>query len=157
MMAMAHMLVAGAIVSRVQNPLLAYPLVLGSHFLLDSIPHWDLGTNWRKRTKWATGALAIADTVFGFVLTYALYSPTIHATLLVPILIFSVIPDWLEAPWYIFFANPSRKGPKPHASFWEKASYSVYKITNKAHTKSSFPWGIITQLITVSFFLLVLQ
>ncbi len=156
-MATAHTLVAGAIAAKVGNPSLALPLALTSHFILDSIPHWDFGTSWRKRTKFATGAFAIVDTVIGISLTWFMFAPKVTPLLLASCLMLSVIPDWMEAPWYIFFADPKHKGPKKNAGLFEKVFYGVYKCTNKAHTKAPFPWGLISQIATVTFFLLVLQ
>ena len=156
MMATAHTLVAGAIAFSVRDPILAPTLSLASHFLLDSIPHWDFGADWRNRTKYATGTFAIIDTLFGLTLAYVLFEKITHPSVLIPSLIYSLIPDWLEAPWYIFFANPKRIGPKPYATILEKISYYFYKLTNFAHTKAPFPWGFITQIATVIFFLLLL-
>lgn len=157
MMATAHSLVAGAIVSRIGDPRLALPLTFVSHFILDSIPHWDFGTNWRKRTKEATGIVAIIDTIIGFTLTWLLYATNTNQLLLASALVVSVLPDWMEAPWYMFFADAKRIGPKPNAGILEKLTYGVYKITNKLHAKAPFPWGFVTQILTVTFFLLLLQ
>ncbi len=156
MMATAHTLVAGAIAFSVRDPILAPTLALASHFFLDSIPHWDFGADWRKRTKAVTGAFASIDTVLGLSLAYLLFGKITHPSVLIPSLLFSLIPDWIEAPWYIFFANPKRIGPKPNATILEKICYSFYKLTNFAHSKAPFPRGVITQLITVLFFLLLL-
>ena len=156
-MATAHSLVAGAIAAKIGNPMLALPLSLASHFILDSIPHWDFGTNWRKRTKAVTGIFAVADTVVGFTIAFFLFHTRVSSFILIPSLILSVLPDWLEAPWYIFFADQNRIGPKPHAPVLEKISYSFYKLTNRAHSKASYPWGLITQVLTVIFFLLILK
>lgn len=156
-MATAHTLVAGAIAAKIGNPALALPLSFASHFILDSIPHWDFGTNWRKRTKFATGAFAIVDTVVGLSLAWIIFAPKVQPLLLAGCLLLSVIPDWLEAPWYIFFANANHKGPKANAGLFEKMFYGVYKLTNKAHTRGTFPWGVISQIATVTFFLLVLR
>lgn len=156
-MATAHTLVAGAIASNIGNPTLVLPLALASHFILDSIPHWDFGTNWRKRSKLSTGIFAIADTVVGLTLAWIVYAQTVSPLLLAATLIISLLPDWLEAPWYIFFANQNHKGPKANASIIENACYGVYKLTNKAHTKAPFPWGLISQIATVTFFVLVLR
>lgn len=153
---MAHTLVAGAIASRVSDPILAPALSITSHFVLDSIPHWDFGADWRKREKWVTGIVAIADTVIGFWLAYHFFGNAVPPMLLAACLVFSVFPDWLEAPWYIFFADPKRIGPKKNASAMERASYWFYKSTNRAHTKGSLPWGILSQIATVAFFLLLL-
>lgn len=157
MMATAHTLVAGVIASKIADPVLASSLSLASHFILDSIPHWDFGTNWRKRSKLATGTFAGIDTVVGFTIAYLLFHTRVQSIILIPCLILSVLPDWLEAPWYIFFADPKRIGPKPHASFIERMCYKFYKIPNLVHAKAPFPWGFISQLLTVSFFLLLLK
>ena len=157
MMATAHTLVAGAIAAKVGNPALALTLAFSSHFILDSIPHWDFGTNWRKRTKLATGTFAIIDTTIGFILAWVLFAGSVPPYLLLGCLVLSVIPDWLEAPWYIFFADPNNKGPKTNAGLLEKACYGVYKLTSKVHTRGSFPWGVFSQIATVTFFLLVLR
>lgn len=156
MMAMAHTLVSGAIASRIGDPVLAPTLALTSHFILDSIPHWDFGADWRKRTKLTTGVFAICDTLFAFGIAWYLYHTTSSPHILLSCLILSVLPDWLEAPWYIFFANPKRIGLKPQASILERSCYGFYKLTNVAHAKAQFPWGVITQIVTVLFFLLLL-
>jgi len=157
MMATAHMLVAGAIATRMTDPVLASSMALASHFMLDSIPHWDFGTNWRKRTKAATGIFASIDMIIGFIIAYLLFHGRVPSLVLIPSLIFSVLPDWLEAPWYIFFANPNHVGPKEHASLLERLAFRCYKTTNVAHSKIPFPWGFISQILTVSFFLLLLK
>jgi hypothetical protein len=157
MMATAHLLVAGAIVTKIDDPVLASTLALTSHFILDSIPHWDFGTNWRGRSKFATGVVAIIDTIFGFLFAWILFSKYANPLLLALCLILSVIPDWLEAPWYIFFADPNHQGPKKDAGIIEKIAYGIYKIPNKAHTKAPYPWGVLSQIATVIFFLLVLR
>jgi len=157
MMASAHTLVAGAIASKIGDPVLALPLALLSHFILDSIPHWDFGTNWKKRTKLATGVFAIADTAFGFGAAWMIFSKHTNPFLLSSCLVLSVLPDWLEAPWYIFFAKPTHTEPNTHASMIEKIVYWIYKSNNKIHTKTGYPWGVITQIVTVLFFFLILR
>lgn len=156
-MAIAHTLVAGAIAAKVGSPSLALPLALASHFILDSIPHWDFGTNWRKRTKFATGAFAIADTVIGLSLAWFIFAPKVAPLLLAGCLLLSVIPDWLEAPWYIFFVNEKHIEPGKNAGYIEKFFYGVYTTTNRLHNKAPFMWGCISQIATVTFFLLVLR
>jgi hypothetical protein len=86
-----------------------------------------------------------------------MFSDTVAPLLLASTLLLSILPDWLEAPWYIFFADPHHIGPKNKATLLERLTYGVYKLTNKAHTKASFPWGLISQIATVIFFLLVLR
>ncbi len=41
MLSTQHLLVGAVIVKTIPNPLISLPLAFASHFLLDSIPHWD--------------------------------------------------------------------------------------------------------------------
>jgi hypothetical protein len=157
MTATAHALVAGAIANRIGNPALAIPLAFCSHFVMDSIPHWDFGTNWRARSKTATGAVAIADTLLGLTVAYFLFAAKVPTIPLLITLIVSVLPDWMEAPWYIFFASHTKTEPSKTAGFFEKLTFRIYKLENKFHSKAQAPLGIITQIATVAFFMLLLK
>lgn len=157
MTATAHALVAGAIAVKIGNPLLAIPLAIASHFVMDCIPHWDFGTHWRSRAKHTTGAYAIIDTLVGITVAYFLFSAKMETLPLLATIIAGVLPDWLETPWYIFFANQKKHEPGVKAGFWERVTYGIYKLENQFHTKAEFPFGAATQLATVAFFLLILQ
>lgn len=156
MLATTHAIVAGTIATQTQDITSAVSLSFISHFILDAIPHWDIGTNWRGRPKWVTGVLAILDTVVGFALTIFLFHQSVALFILIPAIAASMLPDWLETPWYIFFAAPNKKKPKARASFWEKLCFRIYKMENTVHAKTSFSFGIITQLTTIAFFLILL-
>lgn len=153
----AHALVAGAIASRFPNPLIALPLAFTSHFIMDSVPHWDFGTNWRNRTKTMTATLAIAETLIGITVTYFFFAGKVAPLTLALSVAASLFPDWIETPWYIFFAKADKHEPAKNAGSWEKLTFSVYKLENYFHRKepSAF-WGIFTQVVTVGFFLFLL-
>lgn len=157
MIATAHALVAGAIAQAIPDPYLAPILALSSHFIMDSVPHWDFGTEWRNRPKWVTGAVATLDTVGGLTLAFFLFRASTPLLPLTLSLLMSVLPDWLEAPWYIFFASQKRVGPKKEAGVIEKFLFSIYKIQNRLHTKASFALGATTTVLTVVFFFLLLR
>lgn len=157
MTASAHALVAAAIASKVTDPATATVLAFTSHFLLDAVPHWDVGTNWRSRSKHATGLFAIAETITGITVTYLFFGGKVSFPLLTLVMVAALIPDWLETPWYIFFAHQKKKEPGPRANLWEKLAYRIYKMENSFHHKAQFPWGVITQIITVAFFLVLLK
>ena len=157
MTATAHALVAGAIARAVPNPYLAIPLAITSHFIMDAIPHWDIGADWRKRSKTVTGALAISETVLGITLAYFLFRGKVETPLLLSTIVASELPDWLEAPWYIFFARRTVDAPKKHASHAERFFFWLYKTVNLRHAKAPLPWGIISQVIVVAAVLLVLR
>ncbi|MBU1326744.1 hypothetical protein KKB64_01590 [Patescibacteria group bacterium] len=153
----AHTLVAGLIATEVANPAHAALLGFVSHFVLDSIPHWDFGTNWRRRPKWNTGMLAISETIFGVLFSYSIFYQQAPTVTLVVTMLASILPDWFEAPWYIFFAHAKKNAPGVHASFQERFFFRLYKTQNIFHTKTTFPFGIITQIAVVAFFFLLLR
>jgi hypothetical protein len=157
MTATAHALVAGAIARAVPNPYLAIPLAITSHFIMDAIPHWDIGTSWRTRSKAVTGALAIGETVLGITLAYFLFRGKVETPLLLSTIIASELPDWLEAPWYIFFAHKNKNGITKKSGFWERCTYRIYRRENMVHAKADVPFGLITQIVAVAFFLLLLH
>ena len=157
MTATAHALVAGAIAAKFSDPLTASVLALSSHYIMDSIPHWDFGTNWRMRSKTATGAFAIAETVFGMGLSWYIFGGGAPFITFTSALVASLLPDWAEAPWYMFFANAKKKEPSARANSLEKLFFGAYKLQNKFHTKAQFPFGLVTQVATVAFFLFLLK
>lgn len=156
MTATAHALVAGAIASRFSDPLTASLLSLTSHYLMDSVPHWDFGTNWRDRPKHKTGAFAIVETTVGIALSYYFFGTRLPLWLWASTVFFALIPDWLETPWYIFFAHQTKHKPAKNARIIEKLAYSLYKLPNVFHSKAQLPLGLVTQVVTVIFFLVAL-
>lgn len=154
--ATTHALIGAAIAAKVPNPALSAGLIFSSHFLLDLIPHWDFGSDWRSRPKFKTGLLAVADTVMGFTLTYFLFASKLPLEWLILAPVLANIPDWLEIPWYIFFAHPKKRQPASGASILEKFSFSIYQCENMFHTKADRNFGILTQLGVLAFFLTLL-
>lgn len=157
MTATAHALVAGAIANKIPDPTIATTLSFFSHFIMDTVPHWDIGTNWRFRARRLTGILAIFDTAIGITLTYFLFSQKVNIIILTFCIVASLLPDWLETPWYILFANAKKHGPSEHAGMLEVFTYRLYKIENIFHTKTQFPLGLITQILSVGFFFFLLR
>ncbi len=138
MTSLTHAIVGVAIAARFSNPYLAAPTALAFHFVCDLIPHWDLGTNYRKRPKIITGSLAILETCVALFIGLIVAWPLIeNKTVLIVAVIFSLLPDWLEAPYHIL---------NPHAPRW---LYWIYKPQSIFHTRAQLPWGLVTQIITV--------
>lgn len=157
MLETTHALVAGVITLHTKDPLTAVTLSFVSHYLLDAIPHWDFGTNWRERRKLYTGLGAIADTFIGFGLGYLIFGQSIPTPLLFTAIAASMIPDWIEAPWYIFFARHNKRRPAPRAGFFEKLTFRIYRTESSFHNKAGLPLGIVTQIVTLAFFLFLLK
>lgn len=157
MTATAHALVAGAILQAVPDTASASLLAVASHYVMDSVPHWDFGTNWRLRPKTTTGALAVADTLTAFTVAYILFAGKMGVVPVTVVTAASLLPDWLETPWYIFFAHHKKHEPGPRSGTLERLAFLVYKLPNAFHAKAKFPFGIITQIATVAFFWMLLR
>jgi hypothetical protein len=157
MMATSHALVGAAIASSVDNPFLAIPLILASHFVLDVVPHWDFGTDWKKRSVAQTGMLAIGETIFAFAMTLLLFSSRLSLVTILWSFAFANLPDWLEAPYFIFFA--SKEGHhKARGGVFGAFLAKIFKfLEDYTHTRAPFPFGVITQIGIVAFFILLLQ
>ena len=70
---------------------------------------------------------------------------------------FSELPDWLEVPWYLWFAKQDKHGPSKNAGVFEVLAFQIKQFFNRFHTKASFPFGVITQVVTVIFFYFLLS
>lgn len=137
MTSITHALIGASIAAKTNNPYVAAPVALGLHFVADLIPHWDLGTNHRKRPKWVTGSLAIVETLIALTIGIFLFLPYVpSSTTLVVAIIFSLLPDWIEAPYHIL---------KPNAP---KFLYYLYKPQSVLHARAQLPWGMVTQVVT---------
>lgn len=143
MTSISHALIGAAIAAKIDNPVLVAGMSFTSHFLCDAIPHWDLGTNWRLRPKAVTGILAILETLISIFGTFWIFSHFVpNQVTLVIAIFFSVLPDWIEAPYYLI-------SPPPKIFVW------MYKLQHYIHEKLEAPAGIWTQVISVAVFLVV--
>jgi len=143
MTSISHALIGAAIAAKVPDPTLAATIAFGTHFVCDAIPHWDWGTNWRLRPRAVTGFLAITETFVALVGTFMLFYKLVNPMVLAIAIFFSLIPDWLEAPYYLLMP----KSPK--------IFYYLYKAQSLIHERLDAPWGVITQITVVFAFLFV--
>jgi len=138
MLVVTHALVGGFIASKISNPVLSSPLIIASHFLLDSIPHWDLGTEFRKRKRITNFLLGWADLIGGIAICWVIFQKNFPFNpLLWTGVFFSLLPDILEFPalflgWSFF---PFDKLELIHSHYF--------------HRKAKFPRGLILQLIII--------
>ena len=108
MLITAHFIVGSAIASKVLNPAISFPLALGSHFLLDRIPHWNphLLSEFKKYNKitrkttffiFIDSSLAISSAAF-ISLNQAM---NFNQALIVFLSgVIATAPDLIEAPYY---------------------------------------------------------
>jgi hypothetical protein len=105
-----HVVVGAAIAFKVANPALALPLALGSHFILDKIPHWNphTYTETEKFGKPAKNTTIIATVDAFLALGTGLFIaaqvlPQVNHTITILAACFlSVLPDVSKAPYYYF-------------------------------------------------------
>ena len=151
MTATSHALIGTMIAVKVGDPILAIPLSLVSHFVADLVPHWDLATHWREKTKMRLQLESVADVLLGFNLSFILYGlilqikpqAQISFILIFASIIVAQSPDWLMAPWVIFGkAFPFSK--------------LMYQIQHRLNNKLDKPWGIVTQVVALIALFLIL-
>lgn len=139
MTATGHALIGTIIAAKVGNPALAIPIAIGSHFLADSLPHWDTGTNRKLKSRKAFFTETMLDVLLGFVLSWLLIVWIFPSTSLIYaflIIIMAQLPDWLTAPYLFFNLN----------FFPFKNIYHFQKIFDN---KLDRPWGVINQVAVI--------
>lgn len=138
MTATAHAVIGTVIAAKIGNPALAIPLAFLSHFAADMVPHWDTAFGSPKKNKKRILVETIGDVILGFSLSYSIIVflfPGTNIFYAFLMIIVAQLPDWMFAPYY-FFDIKSLK--------W---AYDLGKNTNVSIDK---PWGVITQIVSVS-------
>jgi len=137
-----HVVVGAAIAYNVANPALALPLALGSHFILDSISHWNphTYTETKKFGKPARNSTIIA-TLDSFA---ALGTGIFIASMVLPDMnrfffiiaacFLAVLPDVSKAPYYYL------KNRNHYLKRWVEIERSI-----QVETKNVF-LGVATQI-----------
>ncbi|KKU91860.1 MAG: hypothetical protein UY21_C0009G0051 [Microgenomates group bacterium GW2011_GWA1_48_10] len=149
MTATGHALVGAAIGSQITNPILGLPLSFLSHFVFDKLPHWDTMTNRKEKTSEQIIKETIVDVLLGYFLVALIFIFTLHVNSPAYVLLNAFVaqlPDWLEAPYSVL-------------KFKLPFFYENYKIQSYVHhlwfdSRLKAPWGIVTQLVVVTIFLL---
>ena len=137
MTATAHALIGASLAVKITNPLLGIPLAVISHFVADLIPHWDAGTNHQKKSMMRLRIEATFDVLLGFALVYLIFRNLVDPRYLFVMVIAAQLPDWLEAPSFMFNINI------PPFSWLDW-------LGHKIQSRAQLPWGLITQIVVVS-------
>jgi len=103
-----HVIVGAAIATKVVNPALALPLAFASHFVLETVPHWNphLNTETEKfgqPTVTSTKIVIIdlvASLVLGSYIALRALPDTTHALTILGACFMASLPDTLEAPYF---------------------------------------------------------
>ncbi len=144
MTATAHALVGGAIAASIPDPAIGLPLAAISHPLLDLIPHWDVGFNWRKTPKLILFRDCVIDLTLGVILAYIIFGQNISLIYFAAAIFVSEAWDLLEAPYWFLK--------------WDFPPFSwIYEFGHRIQNKAKPPLGIITQVISVIVIMLGLK
>ncbi len=140
-----HVIVAAAIAYKLGNPALALPLSLGSHFILEKVPHWNPHLNTELRQHGRLTPLTMKIIYIDVLL--ALISGIVIASLTLPDVgkfltilaccFLGILPDVAEAPYYL----------------WHKKNElleKLIKFQKSIQNDTTVVPGLITQLITIS-------
>jgi len=144
MLVITHAMVGGFVASKISDPFISSPLLIVSHFILDRIPHWDLGTGFRKRKKIVNFLLGWTDLIGGIALCWFIFQKNFSFNpMLWTGVFFSLLPDFLEFPalffdWRFF---PFDKIELIHSHYF--------------HRKEKFPQGLIPQILIIAGILLL--
>lgn len=139
MTATGHALLGTVIAAKIGNPYLALPIAFGSHILADLLPHWDAGTNSKKKSKFQLRREAALDVICGFVASYGLIYYVFPSTDLFYTFVVIIAAqglDWLTAPYYMYGFKM-----QPFKFFSD--------ISSATNTRLDKPWGIVTQATVV--------
>lgn len=139
-----HVAVGTAIATKIPNPLVAIPLSLVSHFVLDKIPHWNPHTytetekfGYPRKTTMALAALDIAAALsLGLFVAFGAGSFN-RAMLVIACSFASVLPDVVKYPYFLFkkMRHGLMKGYVDFERSWQE--------------DASFWPGVTTQLVTI--------
>ena len=136
MTATAHALIGASIAAKITNPLLGIPLAILSHFAADLVPHWDAGTNHKSKSLLRLKIEATLDVLLGFAIVFLVFRNLVDPTYLFVMVISAQLPDWLEAPSWMF-------GIKIPPFSW------MDYLGHKLQSRLQLPWGLVTQVVTV--------
>lgn len=144
MTATAHALVGGAIAASIQDPALGIVIATASHPLLDMIPHWDFGRGWRNKSKKLFFVEGVFDITLGVTLAYFLFGRGVNPVYFFAVIFSSLFFDLAQLPYWFLG--------------WKFPPFSwIYKIQSKMQGRAALPWGIVTQVVTVAFIVLILN
>ena len=141
MTATAHALIGASLAVKFTNPIVGIPLAIISHFAADMIPHWDAGTNHSKKSLARLRVEATCDVLLGFALVFLIFRNLVDPLYLFVMVIAAQLPDWLEAPAFMFGINT------PPFSW-------LNWLGHKIQTRLQLPWGLVTQIVVVGLLLL---
>jgi len=140
MLSISHSLTGAFIATKLPVPGLYVPIVIGSHYLEDWIPHWDVGTGLStgKRRRLTAIFLELGELFISLALVYAFFQHG-HTDIQWPAWLgafVGLLPDFLEAPrnflkWEPGFLKPINN---LHALFHHSTPNMIFGLAPQAVT-----------------------
>jgi len=128
MLSIAHTATGALIATKISNPLISLPLILASHYIEDSILHWDAGTGLSSGVKTPSDAfkheiIDMALSIIFILLIFQLPHSQLNLNAWLGAFV-SLIPDFLEAPRNFLKQEPTWLRPinRFHAKFHHSTS-----------------------------------
>lgn len=144
MTATAHALIGGAIAAAFPDPRLGITLSAISHPIVDMIPHWDFGRGWKKKNKLLLFVESSADLIFGVIVTFLIFGNTVDRLYLLACIFISESWDLFQMPYLLLN--------------WKFFPFSTfYEFGHQTNGKAKVPWGILTQVASVTGLVLALR
>ncbi|MBP6882027.1 MAG: hypothetical protein KBC15_00545 [Candidatus Levybacteria bacterium] len=139
MTATGHAIIGTSLAAIIPNPLIGIPVAILSHVFADAFPHWDTGTNMKKKSKAEFVIGSFIDLGLSFFFPFILYVYLFPQTSLLYIYIMVIAAqgfDWASAP-YLFL---NWKFPP--------FSWAIY-LQRTFDNKLDKPRGVIYQIIAL--------
>lgn len=139
-----HVFIGAAIAMKIPNPFIAIPLAFASHFILETIPHWNphLNTETEKfgqPTRRSTVITAIDSTlalISGSFIAYQALPDVGQAILILACCFASVLPDVMEGPYFFLKLR----------TLWIK-KWIAFQKSIQSDTNAF--WGLLTQITII--------
>lgn len=145
MTATGHAILGVSLAATISEPIIGIPLAIISHVAADAFPHWDTGTNMRKKSKEEFMIGSFIDVGFSLILPYFLFHylfPSVSLVYGYTTVIAAQGLDWATAP-YVFLK-------------WQFPPFTwVYNLQKSFDHRLDKPWGIITQVSILLLFLIL--
>jgi hypothetical protein len=138
-----HALTGATIAVLIPNPVLALPLAVGSHFVLDSIPHWQ-EIFYPYKVTWKTWVRIPIDAILAGTLVYFItQAHPAQQNLIIFSTLFALLPDVdsIACVW-----KPSLK---------VKLFKKFYDWHCKIQRETPSYWGMVTQVLLIILCLLI--
>lgn len=145
MTATGHALIGVALAAAIPDPRIGIPVAILSHVAADAFPHWDTGTNMRKKSRKTFVIQSFIDLGISLIVPFivvAMLFPSLNTLYAYIMVIAAQGFDWATAP-YNFLG-------------WHFAPFTWFQWMQKSFDhRLDKPWGIVGQVALILLLFLV--